>query len=364
MLLPTPPDENISTMQKSIFLFVWKGKRDRISRKNAIRSIEEGGLGIPDIRMHIAALKLTWLRKFNRSNHKWKNIINTVYPKMKHIDKLGTGLYINPNVNCFWRDVFSSYKEFGSKVTPVTSEEFLAEPIFSNQNITVGRKMIFHRNWIEQGVFVVGQLLDINGNVLNFDSFKTKFHVQTDFMTYSGCLRAIKTYAKKFNITVQSNNAIVESIVWRKIVSVYKGAKIYYNILTENKSSLKYCKKWNEKLGEEVNWKPVFIKLKCVKETKLKWFQIRLTQRIIATNITLSEMKIENDNLCTFCRILRESIEHLFWECPHVQLFWTSFQTLLNSVCVLAGSVTMSKPLVLFGCKKNFKVTKVLILLC
>ena len=48
-----------------------------------------------------------------------------------------------------------------------------------------------------------------------------------------------------------------------------------------------------------------------IQEIKLKWYQIRLVHRIIATNIVLMHMGIENDITCSFCRQDRDSINHI-----------------------------------------------------
>ena len=76
----------ISTFYKDIKLsvtvngqFVWNRKQDRISRKIAVRSIAKGGLGIPNIKTYINALKLIWIRKLKTNEHKWKSIIKSTW---------------------------------------------------------------------------------------------------------------------------------------------------------------------------------------------------------------------------------------------------------------------------------------------
>ena len=52
-----------------------------------------------------------------------------------------------------------------------------------------------------------------------------------------------------------------------------------------------------------------------IQEIKLKWFQIRLVHRIIATNVVLMYMGIENDTTCSFCRQDRDSVNNIVWSC-------------------------------------------------
>ena len=54
-----------------------------------------------------------------------------------------------------------------------------------------------------------------------------------------------------------------------------------------------------------------------IKEIKLKWFQIRLVHRIIATNVVLMHMGIENDITCSFCQQERDSINHIYFGHVH-----------------------------------------------
>ena len=52
-----------------------------------------------------------------------------------------------------------------------------------------------------------------------------------------------------------------------------------------------------------------------VLEAKLKYFQFKFIHRILGTNRLLCLMGKVDTDLCTFCRIETESLEHLFWSC-------------------------------------------------
>ena len=144
MLLPNPPDNLVNELQKTVFQFVWNRKQDRISRKIAVISIAKGGFRIPNIKTYINALKLIWIRKLKTCEHKWKSIIKSTYPKVVWFEQLGSSLHFQEHtVNKFWSHVFMAYKEFGKQIYVENSEELVAEPIFCNQNILVGNRIIF-----------------------------------------------------------------------------------------------------------------------------------------------------------------------------------------------------------------------------
>ena len=144
ILLPNPPDSLVDALQKTVFQFVWNRKQDRISRKVTVKTIAKGGLGIPNIRHYINALKLSWIRKLKTSDYKWKGIITSTYPKVLLLEQLGSSLPTQENnFNMFWIHVFKAYREFGKHMQVENSEELVADPIFCNDNILVGNKTVF-----------------------------------------------------------------------------------------------------------------------------------------------------------------------------------------------------------------------------
>ena len=58
ILLPDPPDDFVNNLQKMCFKCIWNNKQDKLSRKTAVMSVKSGGLGVPDIRKYISALKI------------------------------------------------------------------------------------------------------------------------------------------------------------------------------------------------------------------------------------------------------------------------------------------------------------------
>ena len=144
ILLPNPPDSLVDALQKTVFQFVWNRKQDRISRKVTVKTIAKGGLGIPNIRHYINALKLSWIRKLKTSDHKWKGIVTSTYPKVLLLEQLGSSLPTQEkNFNMLWIHVFKAYRDFGKHMQVEYSEELVADPIFCNDNILVGNKTVF-----------------------------------------------------------------------------------------------------------------------------------------------------------------------------------------------------------------------------
>ncbi|KAH3746366.1 hypothetical protein DPMN_180773 [Dreissena polymorpha] len=69
---------------------------------------------------------------------------------------------------------------------------------------------------------------------------------------------------------------------------------------------------------------------KATVESTLRNFQYKYIHRIIATNKYLFKCKLSNSNLCDFCSENIETIEHLFWECKHIQPIWNQLISFLE----------------------------------
>ena len=83
----------------------------------------------------------------------------------------------------------------------------------------------------------------------------------------------------------------------------------------------------------------------------MKWFQMRIMHRITETNVILNEMGVTNNNKCSLCRISKDTIQHIFWECAHIQFqqLQTRFLVMLHEKCTSCNRLRLSECLILFG---------------
>ena len=91
-----------------------------------------------------------------------------------------------------------AYKEFGKQIHVENSEELVAEPIFCNQNILVGNRIIFYKNWIDKGVCHIRNMLNDNGTFMSFKSKKKKSELrQITLHILDVCKLSKATYVKQ-----------------------------------------------------------------------------------------------------------------------------------------------------------------------
>lgn len=353
LLLPNPPDPLILEIQKFVFKFIWTGKPDKVSRKTSTRCERKGGMNIPDVNIFMKSLKLAWIKK-SLEQHLWSDILLSSNEDMQNLKIFGTNIRITPYTNDFWVDVIKSYKMFGACITIENSESFLAEPLFYNENIKIDSKCLFFENWFEKGVVRVKNFVDNNGNFLTFNEFNTKYNLnEINFLKFMGCRNAVISYKRKCNIIIENDISAENNNVIEKIISTPRGSKAFYEALLDTESNPNFCNKWEEKLLIEIDWKNVFDEIHCIKEIKLKWFQMRILYRILGTNIVLKCMNIRQDDNCTFCANSRESIIHMFMQCDIVKVFWNDFKNRLRAYNLIDNDFEFDSVLILFGHKKN-----------
>ena len=89
-------------------------------------------------------------------------------------------------------------------------------------------------------------------------------------------------------------------------------------------------------------------------DTSLRWFQFRISHRILATNRFLFKLNISPSEMCTFCYNHSETIFHLFIECQYVANLWKRLEQWIYEKCNILFN--FSYIVILFG-KINRKFT-------
>ena len=118
-----------------------------------------------------------------------ENKIKVSYPKVTLLEQLGSSLPIEElHLNKFWNDVFQAYKQLDRKIQVESSDKLAEDPIFCNDKIQVGNRSICYKNWIDNTVFSNKNILKENGALMTFNQFNEKYEINTDYVTYIGCV--------------------------------------------------------------------------------------------------------------------------------------------------------------------------------
>ena len=90
------------------------------------------------------------------------------------------------------------------------------------------------------------------------------------YITYIGCVQAIKSCICKTETTVEGKNSadLIKSL--KTIYNQQKGSHLCFEVLTQNINKPNCCDKWEAKLNKDNNWCITFKKMQQIQEIKLK----------------------------------------------------------------------------------------------
>ena len=330
MMLPCPPEEKISNLQKSFFQFLWNNGPDKIKRSHMILDF-----GIPCLRTYNDSLKLSWIKRYVCSENAWKDLIEDQLPKAALFftcgDKSLSRSIVN-RINPFWEEVFRTWDSF-KKCFEVDSENVRLQPLFLSSYFKRNREVLWNKSLYEAGCTSVGDLLTLQGNVMTVEELKRAYGIQIQLLEHMGMVRSIRSTCSgpmplrvvgpilQPALSVVLGNVSGCGLFYKKLLELRRG---------ESRSVLRSQIKWNANLQIETDWKVVYKRhLSCTKNTALLWFQDRILHRILTTNVFVSKFT-DTSPMCTFCYRERETLLHLFVECEKVQSIWRCIKNLIR----------------------------------
>ena len=74
--LPSPDTLCMDELERIAIKFIWRNKRHEVNKKQLCKSIENGGLGMFNIRQFEGSLKIAWLTKLQKANNDWIEFAN------------------------------------------------------------------------------------------------------------------------------------------------------------------------------------------------------------------------------------------------------------------------------------------------
>jgi hypothetical protein len=204
-----------------------------------------------DLDSYIKGLKSTWIRRLVMGeNCKWKSILENNVNLHKLIDT-GSDYVIqvveNVKKNEFWKDVMTAHKEIQEKTVIKSWQDYVSQPLWYNHKFRIENQSIFYKVWYGKGIKNVHDLLDEKGEMMSYEIFKDKFSIQTNFLTYTGVIQAVKADMKKYNFL---HKEIVQKLFIPLNIKLFvltkKGSKPMYDVLNKSDAIPTGKRKWSK----------------------------------------------------------------------------------------------------------------------
>ena len=232
-----------------------------------------------------------------------------------------------------------------NKTDPSTLEEIANEVIWNNKYICIGGKSVFSTKICEHGLYKVGDLYDSAGELviggefwrsalspidsfLLFSIYKAlPLHWRNILCTNRGL---IPLYTQHINLSTFYSYINNEGINVEKLQSKFLYGSLISRIANMPTAIKKYEDLYNTE-SSQLNWKDIFLlPLKVTLSTKLRKFQYKTLNRILYTNKMLYKCEKVESPLCYLCKADIETLEHFFFYCPRVVMFWNEVVNLFR----------------------------------
>jgi len=205
-------------------------------------------------------------------------------------------------------------------------------------------------------VLTVSQLLNSEGYILNYEEFLCKFNFPVTPKEFSivmdaipnGVVMLLKDFVRSSDTFPQldpfehpigklcflsnksSLNIRIRSLFQKELVTIPYVASNWMNLF------------------DHIDWKKVWtLPLKYIITNKIREISFKLLHKYYPAKAFLKRFKSDLDTKCSFCGAPDETALHIFWDCPHTQLFWVEFSNFIKHN-VLPGFSLLFKD-VLFG---------------
>ena len=365
LILPECNDAFAQSLEKIFYNFIWDNKPDKINRETSKVNESKGGLNMVSVKEFWMSLKISWLRRFSKAKSFWKQILITELYKInveyEQIFTAGSSKLIeihNRITNPFWKDVFKCTAVMIDNLPYHSPHKFGLFSVCDNPLFKIGRETIKAGMVGNCNNLQVHDLLHSETSAfLSLEDFNLNNNLNLNFLQYISLKTSIISGSKKihFNIAMcERHQRPRQPLLISLLHKDKKGGKLFYSILRSKLvlgfNPSKTEGKWHTELGGIIGvntwdmYKSLCANIKF--HNTLKWLQLKILNRIVSTNYTLSKFIPNHESTCNFCLVQTQTIPHLFYECALTSEF---LGQLINFLLSLNVNIDLNLKKVLFG---------------
>ena len=325
------PPEIIERVNKIIFSFLWP-KKVHVKEKTIIAPVEYGGLRMPNFEYKVKACKVTWIKRLQQ--RKMFAHFAKVFGLPLEFEEMCLlnydAKYLQSYSSPFYRQVLQSWYELKHLNPCSNSSDVRSQIIWYNKDITVDYKTVFIDSLYKKNLRYINDIVDVRGHFLNLDTLNVRYNCNINVMLYNSIKDAIPRQwrlllkdSSPVNICMDLKVKVGNS---QKKIQDISSKECYWTFINSRIEPPTAVKKWEEIYPDiDFNWEFIF----CTpfitsKETSIRSLQYKIINRFFPCNYTLNKWYPNQSSACDFCGET-DTIEHYFYSCKHVEIFWSSF---------------------------------------
>ena len=193
--------------------------------------------------------------------------------------------------------------------------------LWNNRHIKHQGSVLFFKDWIIGKILYVKDIKGPSG-FLTFQDICNKLGNSPNRILEYNVRAAVHTFVHSVNgcDTVDTELSDLPLFFNRKINLVKDFGKAVISMHDSVPCANGF---WHRKFGTEIDKHIWSLPSLVTKETRLWVFTMEtFAQYIFPTNTLLREMKVRDDQMCSYCYDVIDYIEHFFFDCPPIQKFW------------------------------------------
>ena len=348
IILPDLPKDVIVSFETQIYKFLWQGC-DQVRRSDAKIGESQGGLNLPNVWTSIHAFKIAWFRRLFSTKTVWANILN-VHLSFVRQNLTFHDLLLEGDIG--WAKIAarigSKFWRVCLKAPGIPFNRFIKDHPVLAPDLNIWNCSIFKqgkRPFIPRFHPSLKNIITFASDLINPDS--GSFFTLQEFMELHGNINTIQL----LNIMHAVSSFLLSSRLppsslfqakpsrpsWLSFFNItLKGCRGWTRLLRNFRSDniRKREEKWETDLSKNLGpifWDKTYKNLSSIQfSNTLKWFQYQINRSCLKTNAIICHFVHNQSDRCTFCDLEKETILHLFWDCPKIKQFYVTLEPFLS----------------------------------
>ena len=337
MSIPSPKMTFFNDFKKLITQFLWDKKPARIRYSKLVQKYDNFGLKLVDLQAKDYAMKAAWAYRWKdlnieRAENQW--IVANIPIKDNRIWNCNLTENDVKRLMPGDLDMTSQVLKAWGKMTfepDMTPSQYVHTPIWANSMIRRANTPIISQSLQQSNIITLDDIYERNTSTfLTLDQIYNKYGEVIEVLTYNSIKAAIPKMWKPIingftDHDIQQALSKTETIFQRSSVSKY----MYWEYIDQNFVEVDHTRTLWEKdidltLDQEM-WSGLYQFIMTVTTSpKLRFFQYKLLNKYITTNMLQNKWDPSVSPLCSFCSSEAETKIHMIYYCKKIKILWDS----------------------------------------
>ena len=157
----------IEEVQSLVLKYIWDNKPAKIRKEVMYQEINKGGINLINVEWMLNALRINWINRLQNENSINRKIVDAILGDVSFIDICRSRGELNKNIleklPGFYIDILKSLKKLRELHKPISADDIQYEMLWFNPYILVNNSPLFDKEWYNNGLLYIHQLIDNNG---------------------------------------------------------------------------------------------------------------------------------------------------------------------------------------------------------